>query len=370
MTSYAYLSCSQQDELKVKRLREELSCDYHFFYNDYSKGSSEDNDIIPVQLSGASVIIACISAHYLASSQCIKELYYAGSAGKPILLVYIEDIQLPENILRRVKRSETVKIWEPEYLRKISENPEMSKCVKGNRESTIEEGNVKRLPNIWLILAVLFSAFIYTLIVFSLQPLKTPAFLTAYAFTLLAFIVLLLLLLAKNGNVKQYPMFSYLNFGVTVVFFIVQLILGIVVPVFLPALAPMLVFLIGVLLAGIYIVVLLISKNANEKIAEIDENDYRAVSGIRRNREVLTDIINLVNDPAEKKRAQDLQERIRYIEPSNDISIRDLDSSIEANLRNMRDELENKEYDLAYSRIDKVSVLLTKRNERLAALKH
>ena len=81
---------------------------FRVWYDEGIDPGSEFSDDIASQVKSCEVFIALLSNEYLASSFCIDELSYARTKGKKILMIYLENIQLPDGLEMRVGRFQAI----------------------------------------------------------------------------------------------------------------------------------------------------------------------------------------------------------------------------------------------------------------------
>lgn len=115
---YIFISYAHKDSIRVKdimgRLRNE---GYNIWYDGGIDPGTEWDENIAAHIKSCAYFIAFISGNYIASKNCKDELNYARDLDKSQLLVYLEDVSLPDGMAMRMNRLQA--IWWDKY-----KNPE------------------------------------------------------------------------------------------------------------------------------------------------------------------------------------------------------------------------------------------------------
>ena len=115
---YIFISYAHKDSIRVKdimgRLRNE---GYNIWYDGGIDPGTEWDENIAAHIKNCAYFIAFISGNYIASKNCKDELNYARDLDKSQLLVYLEDVSLPDGMAMRMNRLQA--IWWDKY-----KNPE------------------------------------------------------------------------------------------------------------------------------------------------------------------------------------------------------------------------------------------------------
>ncbi|MGN0386202.1 MAG: toll/interleukin-1 receptor domain-containing protein [Lachnospiraceae bacterium] len=111
---YIFISYAHKDSVRVKdimgRLRNE---GYNIWYDGGIDPGTEWDENIAAHIKNCAYFIAFISGNYIASKNCKDELNYARDLDKSQLLVYLEDVSLPDGMAMRMNRLQA--IWWEKY---------------------------------------------------------------------------------------------------------------------------------------------------------------------------------------------------------------------------------------------------------------
>lgn len=92
---FIFASYAHKNRSALNGILADLQRDFSLWYDkDLQLGERYDADIAE-HIDGCDLFIAFISSEYLNSEYCVKELKLAGRRGKPVFLVYLEDVALP-----------------------------------------------------------------------------------------------------------------------------------------------------------------------------------------------------------------------------------------------------------------------------------
>ena len=92
---YIFVSYSHRDNRTVHRIIEELqNKGYRVWFDGGIEAGSEWPEYIATHLEGAACVLAFISDTFVESHNCKRELNFAQELQKPLLNVYIEDVEL------------------------------------------------------------------------------------------------------------------------------------------------------------------------------------------------------------------------------------------------------------------------------------
>lgn len=98
--SYSHRDADQAAEI-ILRFKQE---GFRVWYDEGVIPATEWDENIARAIGNSSFFVSLISEAYLASSNCLDELNYARDLEKPQLLVYLEDVQLPDGLAMRLGR--------------------------------------------------------------------------------------------------------------------------------------------------------------------------------------------------------------------------------------------------------------------------
>ena len=136
MEAYAFISYAHSDQDRVEGLICFLGESYRIWLDSDINAATEYNDQIAERIENTEIFIACISENYLASDYCMDEIMYARSMGRPVLLVFFENVSLPRGLKLRVNRYQCLYITDPNFSKKIRHGEEISRClIQEERES-------------------------------------------------------------------------------------------------------------------------------------------------------------------------------------------------------------------------------------------
>ena len=130
---YIFVSYAHLDKDRIAGiLRRLIEAGYRVWYDEGIDPGTEWDANIATHIEGCSSFVAFISANYLNSDNCKDELNFARDQDKPILLVYLEDTQLPGGMRMRLDRKQAIYKFryrsEEEFYKKLFEAEEISAC--------------------------------------------------------------------------------------------------------------------------------------------------------------------------------------------------------------------------------------------------
>lgn len=106
---YIFISYSHKDSGRVLPIIADLTeRGFRCWFDEGIDPGTEWDETIAKNLNSCSYVMAFISANYLQSDNCKDELNYARDKNKPRLLVYLEDVELPEGMAMRLNRLQAV----------------------------------------------------------------------------------------------------------------------------------------------------------------------------------------------------------------------------------------------------------------------
>ncbi len=111
---YIFISYSHIDSKKVYEIIEKLNdCGYNVWYDGGISPGSEWDQNIASHVKGCTYFIAFVSQAYISSENCKDELNFARDMDKERLLVYLEEVTLPDGLAMRMNRMQA--IWWNKY---------------------------------------------------------------------------------------------------------------------------------------------------------------------------------------------------------------------------------------------------------------
>ena len=93
---YIFVSYAHKDSAAVFRLVEQLNeRGYRIWYDEGIEPGSEWPEYIANHLLGAEMVLSVLTPSAVNSVNCRREINFALSKNKPVLTIYMEDIELP-----------------------------------------------------------------------------------------------------------------------------------------------------------------------------------------------------------------------------------------------------------------------------------
>ena len=107
--AYIFVSYAHKDSRKVWPIIERLQEDgFRVWYDDGIDPGTEWDENIAAHVADCGYFIAFLSENYLASNNCKDELNFSRDQGKPQLLIYLEDVVLPQGMAMRLGRNQAI----------------------------------------------------------------------------------------------------------------------------------------------------------------------------------------------------------------------------------------------------------------------
>lgn len=134
--NYIFISYSHRNTAKVLGVMERMQKDgFRIWYDDGIDPGTEWDDNIAAHVDRCRYFIAFISKEYLESENCKDELNYARDLNKERLLVYLENVELPQGMAMRLNRLQAVHMYtysDPErFYEKLYAAKGIEKCCDG-----------------------------------------------------------------------------------------------------------------------------------------------------------------------------------------------------------------------------------------------
>ena len=115
---------------------------YRIWYDEGIDPGSEFSDEIASQVNACEYFIALLSQEYLDSHFCIDEILFARKRKKRILLIYLEDILLPDGLEMRVGRFQAIHkytyINQDDFYKRLYKSQGMSACQITDRSLLLD----------------------------------------------------------------------------------------------------------------------------------------------------------------------------------------------------------------------------------------
>ena len=106
---YIFVSYAHRDSDRVFPIIRQMQDDnYRVWYDEGVDPGTEWDDNIAGYINRCTVFIALLSENYIASKNCKDELSYSRELDKHQLLVYLEDVNLPEGLKMRLNRLQAI----------------------------------------------------------------------------------------------------------------------------------------------------------------------------------------------------------------------------------------------------------------------
>ena len=131
---YIFLSYSHADNAAAYEVISALNENgYRVWYDDGITPGAEWDVNIAEHIKDCSFFISLISKNYLNSSNCRDELNFVRDLNKPQLLIYLENVQLPDAMQMRLGRLQALFLFnyagrEDRFYEKLAITPELEKC--------------------------------------------------------------------------------------------------------------------------------------------------------------------------------------------------------------------------------------------------
>lgn len=130
---YVFLSYSHKDMPQALEIVETLQqAGYRVWYDEGIDPGTEWDENVARHVRGCDYFVALLSAQYLESSNCKDELNFARELEKPRLLVYLENIRLPDGMQMRLGRLQAIHKYRykkaDEFYEKLFQTEGMSVC--------------------------------------------------------------------------------------------------------------------------------------------------------------------------------------------------------------------------------------------------
>lgn len=165
---YIFVSYSHKDSDKVWPIIQRMMDDgYRVWYDDGIDPGTEWDENIASHVSGCGYFIAFFSENYLASNNCKDELNFSRDQGKPQLLIYLEDVELPHGMAMRLGRNQAIfhnryaneneffaKLYEAQGIGHFHESNQFLRIEKEPEQTFVKESVTKQKKKIlWPIVA-------------------------------------------------------------------------------------------------------------------------------------------------------------------------------------------------------------------------
>lgn len=136
---YIFVSYAHKDAKKVWPIIARLQEDgFRVWYDDGIDPGSEWDENIAAHVADCGYFLAFLSDHYLDSNNCKDELNFSRDQGKPQLLIYLEDVELPQGMAMRLGRNQAIfyNRYEDreEFFAKLYEAQDIG-CFNGSKQA-------------------------------------------------------------------------------------------------------------------------------------------------------------------------------------------------------------------------------------------
>ena len=225
----------------------------------------------------------------------------------------------------------------------------------------------KSHSGLWLALAAILLAAVYSAVVFLAKPAMDPGAWILYGFTMAAFLLVALQLLTASRAGSGLVLDTVLG-KATLVYFVIQLIVdGIICMCFrdLPV-TPVIIFEVVLLLA--YLVFAFVMLAAQSHSAAQDFNDRKAVQRIRQMEGEVRGLEDRAATPELKKALHRLAEDIHFSDVASLPGLSEVEGRINEAIEGLRGDLDDDEAD-PMARIEDIRRLLKERDRTAAILR-
>jgi hypothetical protein len=143
---YIFVSYAHKDSAVVFRLVEQLNeRGYRIWYDEGIEPGSEWPEYIANHLLGAEMVLSVLTPSAVNSVNCRREINFALSKNKPVLTIYMEDIELPVGLELQLSSQQSVLYYtydsEERFLDKIETCQHLRPCKRAAGESgPVESG--------------------------------------------------------------------------------------------------------------------------------------------------------------------------------------------------------------------------------------
>lgn len=205
---------------------------------------------------------------------------------------------------------------------------------------------------------------LFNLIAFLIPKEKTPTFWIAYAFTIIAFLLQIMIwrtVFSKSKTIKS----KFLGFPIIyvgVVYFFIQ-ILAFVVLIAIPGCALWIAAIVCASILCLSIVCLISADAGKQEIQRIETKVKEKTQFIMLLQNDIETLANTENDPKIKQELRQLAERVRFSDPMSDDQLDKIESLISEKVLQIKSSTEK------VTLIDTINSLLTERNKRCKILK-
>lgn len=141
---YIFVSYAHKDSPAVFRLVEQLNeRGYRIWYDEGIEPGSEWPEYIANHLLGAEMVLSVLTPNAVNSVNCRREINFALSKNKPVLTIYMEDIELPVGLELQLSSQQSVLYYtydsEERFLDKIETCQYLRPCKRTEGEGSAAE---------------------------------------------------------------------------------------------------------------------------------------------------------------------------------------------------------------------------------------
>ncbi len=137
---YIFVSYAHKDSAAVFHIVEQLNArGYRIWYDEGIEPGSEWPEYIANHLLGAEMVLSVLTPNAVNSVNCRREINFALSKNKPVLTIYMEDIELPVGLELQLSSQQSVLYYtydsEERFLDKIETCQHLRPCKRAAGES-------------------------------------------------------------------------------------------------------------------------------------------------------------------------------------------------------------------------------------------
>ena len=144
---YIFISYAHDDSERVLPIISYIANEeYRVWFDQRIEVGTKWAEAIAQRLNQSACFMAFITDNYLQSDNCMDEIEYAKNKKKPILIIYLEDLQIPDWFLMRHGRTQSIYYKEynaqNEFFERIYEVSVLSYCRKSNDRYSYESNDL------------------------------------------------------------------------------------------------------------------------------------------------------------------------------------------------------------------------------------
>ena len=166
---YGFISYAHADAERVLSVIGALNGDrYRLWYDAGIEAGTNWPEVVASHLLHAGAVVFFLSARFLRSQNCIREVHYAVSQRKPMICVYLEPVSLPEDLAMQFSTASVIRGEDGDGLRIARETEALlgpdflGDGVTGYEAATVS----RRKGNGWHVASILFATLFLMTVLF------------------------------------------------------------------------------------------------------------------------------------------------------------------------------------------------------------